>query len=93
MELQRGTYVRESGGGCLLYHSPVQWNDASYALHRYLCGESRSSLSEWRRVTGPEADAVWDYCRLDAGESVEFWSADEWNGTGPRSLTDKENSR
>ena len=69
--LQRGTYVRESGGGCLLYHSPVSWNDPSYALHLYLCGESRQSLSEWRRVTGDEAEEVWKVYRLEAGENVE----------------------
>lgn len=70
--LVRGTYARESGGACLLYHSPVSWNDASFALDRWLSRETTSSLSEWRRVDGPEAEAVWKWCRLGAGESIEY---------------------
>jgi hypothetical protein len=69
--LRRGTYARERDGGLLLYHSDVRWNDASYGLQRYLEGSSRSSLSQWRRVTGDEAEAVWKAYHVGPGEYVE----------------------
>lgn len=74
--MKHGTYVRERDGCCLLYHSPHRWNDATYSLHRYLCGESTSSLSEWRRVQDDETNAVWAYCRLGAGENIEWYGED-----------------
>jgi len=74
MPLQSGTYARESGGSALLFHSPVRWNDASYALSRWRNHETTSSLSEWRRVDDEsERYALEAYLcgRLFPGENVE----------------------
>ena len=75
--MRTGTYARESGGGCLLYHSDTRWNDASEGLRLYLNSESTSSLYKWRLVTGEEADAVWHYCKLGPGENIEITEDEE----------------
>lgn len=65
--IQTGTYVRESDGACLMYHSPTTWNDPVYAVNHRPRGEDfrAGSHMSWRIV--PEEE-VQDLARAGYGQ-------------------------
>ena len=70
--IQSGTYVRESDGATLCYHSPTRWNDPVFAVNamRY---DRAGSQGYWRIVRREEVQELRGYLGFDLkpGEYVE----------------------
>ena len=81
--IQRGTYARERDGGCLLYHSPTRWNDATeVSIDQNTCVVSEVVSKTELRCTTPAGTPGSKPIRVSTSVDVDVLDAFVYSNGG-----------